>query len=83
MGKDNSKLIACPVGRQLAVRRIDKGNNDVTVVERKKKVDQITALASISNNNDQKAIFAIGETDYNNPNDLFVDIYDVGKNGHF
>ena len=46
-------------------------------------VDQITTLTSISNNNDQRALFAIGETDYNNPNDLYIDIYDVHSNGVF
>lgn len=38
-GKDNPKLIACPVGRQIAVRSIEKGNNEVNMVARKNPVD--------------------------------------------
>ena len=81
IGKDNPKLIACPVGRQLAVRNLE--TDEVNIVPRDNAVDQITTLTSIVNNNDQRALFAIGETDYNNSNDLYIDIYDVQSNGVF
>ena len=76
-----NKLMACPVGRQVAVR--DIVSNDVHIIKKQKDADQITALTSAVNHNDQKSIFALAESNYSNPNELFVDIYDVGANGEF
>lgn len=76
-----NKLMACPVGRQVAVRDIK--NNGVHIIKKQHDADQITALTSAVNHNDQKSIFAVAETSYSNPNELNIDIYDVGVNGEF
>ena len=74
-GDNGPKLIAYPVGRQIAARNID--TDEISIVPKDDPVDQITAVVSVLNRSDQKAVFATGETDYNNPNDLYVDIYEV------
>ena len=50
IGKNNAKLMACPVGRQIAVRNLE--TDEVNIVQRDNTVDQITTQTSIANNND-------------------------------
>ena len=76
-----NKLMACPVGRQVAIRNLN--NNSVSIIKKQHDADQITALTSAVNHNEQKSIFAIAESSYVDPNEQYVDIYDVGVNGEF
>ena len=84
-GDHAAKLIVYPVGRQMVTR--DISTNQVTLVPREEHagppVDQITALASVVNTQDSKAMFAAGVTDYNNPSELYVDLYEVGEGAVF